>query len=334
MNYKKRIVVFLLALIVCINIKEVPRASELGTAYLAKATSYYKHPITGVIEDAGNNEGLGQSMTESVLSSSALVEKTNSGKFYATVRIFLTDNISEVKFFTQKRGETSFKSVSATLMQENMGGTYCSDYRFAIPAEDAIVKASFYVTPMGRDVIFYFDFSNLKEGSGDFIVSVKQETKSQTTNQTVEKVNSEEKEQINSSSASTQEEKEESTSNKKTQEETKNEIDEQADTEEKSNQEGKEATTEKESVAGKSPAEQLLDQTQGLVLSDTSVLDTEEGSIENLEEVKETEKEAIVIPALSWTLVWQCILIITLPSLIIGGGISGILIFLKKREEE
>lgn len=324
MNYKKRIVVFLLALIVCINIKEVPRASELGTAYLAKATSYYKHPITGVVEDAGNNEGLGQSMTESVLSSSALVEKTNSGKLYATVRIFLTDNISEVKFFTQKRGETSFKSVSATLMQENMGGTYCSDYRFAIPSEDAIVKASFYVTPMGRDVIFYFDFSNLKEGSGDFIVSVKQETKSQTTNQTVEKVNSEEKEQINSSSASTQEEKEE----------TKNEIDEQADTEEKSNQEGKEATTEKESVAGKSPAEQLLDQTQGLVLSDTSVLGTEEGSTENLEEVKETEKEAIVIPALSWTLVWQCILIITLPSLIIGGGIFGILIFLKKREEE
>ena len=56
--------------------------------------------------------------------------------------------------------------------------------------------------------------------------------------------------------------------------------------------------------------------------------------IENLEEGKETEKEAIVIPALSWTLVWQCILIITLPSLIIGGGIFAILIFLKKREEE
>ena len=87
-------------------------------------------------------------------------------------------------------------------------------------------------------------------------------------------------------------------------------------------------------MAGKSPAEQLLDQTQGLVLSDTSVLSTEEESTENLEEGKETEKEAIVIPALSWTLVWQCILIITLPSLIIGGGIFAILIFLKKREEE
>ncbi len=40
----------------------------------AKITPYYSHPVTGVIEDPGNNPGIGQGMTENVLSPQALVE--------------------------------------------------------------------------------------------------------------------------------------------------------------------------------------------------------------------------------------------------------------------
>ena len=329
MKQIKKMVVFLLAVVLCVGSIKVPtKAAETGTAYIAKATAYYKHPVTGVIEDAGNNEGLGQSMTESVLHAKALIEKTESGKIYATVRIFLTDNISDIKFWTQKRGASSFNSVSATLMQENIGGVYCSDYRFQIPSEDAVVKASFYVTLMGRDVIFFFDFSNLKEGSDDFLVSVGQgttseQTKESSANQTVETATTETKTEVvevenTTKTSSTEETSKETTASEEKEEETKAE---------ESFDETKVAEETTESSSGMD----LINEAEGLVLSDDTLLqDTSDQTAEDTE----NSTANTVIPALSWTLVWQCILIITLPSLIIGSALFGALIFLKKREED
>lgn len=329
MKQIKKMVVFLLAVVLCVGSIKVPiKAAETGTAYIAKATASYKHPVTGVIEDAGNNEGLGQSMTESVLHAKALIEKTESGKIYATVRIFLTDNISDIKFWTQKRGASSFNSVSATLMQENIGGVYCSDYRFQIPSEDAVVKASFYVTPMGRDVVFFFDFSNLKEGSDDFLVSVGQGTTSEQTkeslaNQTVETATTETKTEVvevenTTKTSSTEETSKETTASEEKEEETKAE---------ESSDETKVAEETTESSSGMD----LINEAEGLVLSDDTLLqDTSDQTAEDTE----NSTANTVIPALSWTLVWQCILIITLPSLIIGSALFGALIFLKKREED
>lgn len=329
MKQIKKMVVFLLAVVLCVGSIKVPiKAAETGTAYIAKATASYKHPVTGVIEDAGNNEGLGQSMTESVLHAKALIEKTESGKIYATVRIFLTDNISDIKFWTQKRGASSFNSVSATLMQENIGGVYCSDYRFQIPSEDAVVKASFYVTPMGRDVVFFFDFSNLKEGSDDFLVSVGQgttseQTKESSANQTVETATTESKTEVvevesTTKTSSTEETSKETTASEEKEEETKAE---------ESSDETKVAEETTESSSGMD----LINEAEGLVLSDDTLLqDTSDQTAEDTE----NSTANTVIPALSWTLVWQCILIITLPSLIIGSALFGALIFLKKREED
>ena len=329
MKQIKKMVVFLLAVVLCVGSIKVPtKAAETGTAYIAKATASYKHPVTGVIEDAGNNEGLGQSMTESVLHAKALIEKTESGKIYATVRIFLTDNISDIKFWTQKRGASSFNSVSATLMQENIGGVYCSDYRFQIPSEDAVVKASFYVTLMGRDVIFFFDFSNLKEGSDDFLVSVGQgttseQTKESSANQTVETATTETKTEVvevenTTKTSSTEETSKETTASEEKEEETKAE---------ESSDETKVAEETTESSSGMD----LINEAEGLVLSDDTLLqDTSDQTAEDTE----NSTANTVIPALSWTLVWQCILIITLPSLIIGSALFGALIFLKKREED
>jgi cobalamin biosynthesis Mg chelatase CobN len=47
-----------------------------------------------------------------------------------------------------------------------------SDFRIQIPNESCIVRCTFYVVAMGRDVVFYIGFSNLYNGSGDFITSV------------------------------------------------------------------------------------------------------------------------------------------------------------------
>lgn len=141
--------------------------------YEADAHPHYRHPVTGNIEDSGgsNNEVLGQSMTEGALRTESLIEVDPDGNMFATVRLALMDNIENPQFKVQNDGNSDFYDVSADLMKENYD-TNESDFRFQIPNENCIVSCTFYVVPMGRDVIFYIDFDNIREGSGDFVTSV------------------------------------------------------------------------------------------------------------------------------------------------------------------
>lgn len=141
--------------------------------YLADAHPHYRHPVTGVIEDSGGDgsEVLGQSMTEGALKTESLIEVDPEGRMYATIRLGLMDNIESPQFKVQKDGYSDFYDVSADLMKENYDANE-SDFRFEIPSENAIVRCTFYVVAMGRDVVFYIDFDNIREGSGDFVTSV------------------------------------------------------------------------------------------------------------------------------------------------------------------
>lgn len=141
--------------------------------YTATSTPYYAHPYTGVIEDSGGESSsvLGQSMTESALHTQALIEVDPDGNMYATVRLYLMDNIENPQFMVQDDPYGRFYNVSADIMMENYD-VNTTDFRFQIPNENCIVRSTFYVVPMGRDVIFYIGFSNLAEGSSDFVTRV------------------------------------------------------------------------------------------------------------------------------------------------------------------
>ena len=79
----------MLALAVCIH--AIPTFAASNGIYTATATSHYKHPITGVIEDSGGEGSyvLGQSMTDSALNRAALVEVDPQGNTFVTVRLNL-----------------------------------------------------------------------------------------------------------------------------------------------------------------------------------------------------------------------------------------------------
>lgn len=141
--------------------------------YLSIATPYYAHPYTGVIEDSGGEYSsvLGQSMTESALYNQALIEVDPNGYMYATIRFQLMDNIENPQFMVQDDGYSDFYEVSADCVKEDFNNN-TSDFRILIPNENCIVRCTFYVVAMGRDVIFYVGFSDLYEGNGDFITSV------------------------------------------------------------------------------------------------------------------------------------------------------------------
>ena len=131
----------------------------------AKTTPYYSHPVTGVIEDPGNNPGIGQGMTENVLSPQALVEITDDGRIFLSVRFNLANYIKNESFAVQNYGDKNFYSVKAEVTNQT---SETRDYRFEIPSKNVIVRSSFFVEPMGRDVIFYYTISDLVAGNTDF----------------------------------------------------------------------------------------------------------------------------------------------------------------------
>ena len=121
--------------------------------------------MTGVIEDPGNNPGIGQGMTENVVSPQALVETTDDGRIFLTVRYNLANYIKNESFAVQNYGDQDFYSVSAEITGQT---EETRDYRFEIPSKNIVVRATFFVGPMGRDVIFYYTISDLVEGNTDF----------------------------------------------------------------------------------------------------------------------------------------------------------------------
>lgn len=170
---KQRFLLGLLLVGLCCNGMPLKNANAAQTACCIKTTGSYRHPVTKKIADPGNNEGLGQGMVDNIVASKSLYEKDAKGREYVTVRLGMMDQITKVRFFTQKRGASSWKKTSAALMQENVDNNYKNDYRFLISNKTDIVKVQFYVTAMGRDVIFFVSFGNTVSGTSDFVVSVK-----------------------------------------------------------------------------------------------------------------------------------------------------------------
>ena len=166
--------VVMLALVA--GITSIPALAASNGVYTATATSHYKHPTTGLIEDSGGEGSyvLGQSMTESALNKAALVEVDPQGNTYVTVRLNLMDNIQNPQFQVDGSRNGSFTPVNATVMQEDFTNN-TTDFRIQVPSENAIIRCNMYVIPMGRDVIFYITVGNLQSGSGDFVTSVKVE---------------------------------------------------------------------------------------------------------------------------------------------------------------
>ena len=136
---------------------------------IASVTAHYVHPVNNTVEDSGNNEEIGQGMTEAVLGPQALVEVDEKNNIYATFRFNMTDQISDIKIAVQKIGEKAFKSVSYTKMQST---SKTMDLRVPLTSKDSIIRIEAFVDAMGRAVIFYGKLGQRVEGNTDFVVSV------------------------------------------------------------------------------------------------------------------------------------------------------------------
>lgn len=144
-----------------------PSYAASGQVYSGTLQRCYKHPVTGVIEDAGGQKSYatGQGMVEGSLGATCMMEQTTDGKYYLTIRLSLIDYTSKRSFKVQRWGASGWSSTryGVTKKGKNTDGT-TYDYCIQVPAKNAIVRMTMYVKPMGRSVVCYFYAKNLKAG--------------------------------------------------------------------------------------------------------------------------------------------------------------------------
>ena len=139
-----------------------------GTVYSCTINRCYAHPVTGVIEDSGGegSYATGQGMVNSCVYSNGILEVSDDGAYYLTIRMSLMDYTSGHSFQVQNVGDSGWSTPSEIGITGNgsdSNGT--ADVCMRVPSENCVVRGSMYVEPMGRDVIFYLYPSNYSEGN-------------------------------------------------------------------------------------------------------------------------------------------------------------------------
>lgn len=153
-------------------------ALEDGVYTGTMVTSYY-NPDTGNVDDGGTaNAALGEGMCRSATDEACLVE-VDGDDVWVTVRLLLQSNCSNVALYTRSDYDT-YTQANYTVTSEDAANDSI-DYRIKVSEPGQKLKATMYVSPMGRDVLWYLyvDTNSLQSGSGDFVVNIdtsKQET--------------------------------------------------------------------------------------------------------------------------------------------------------------
>ncbi|MDT4371798.1 heme-binding Shp domain-containing protein [Blautia coccoides] len=158
----------MLALFMGAGIAAVPVYAASGTVYTCVIHPCYAHPVTGEIEDSGGEASYatGQGMVDGAVYTSGILEVTDSGEYYLTIRMSLMSYTSGHSFWVQNVGDSGWSSPAMGVTgngTDNNGAT--NDICIQVPSENCVVRASMYVEPMGRDVIFYLYPSDYAEGN-------------------------------------------------------------------------------------------------------------------------------------------------------------------------
>ena len=103
---------------------------------------------------------------EGAVYTTGILEVTDSGAYYLTIRMSLMSYTSGHSFWVQNVGDSSWASPAVGVTgsgSDSNGAT--SDICIQVPSENCVVRVSMYVSPMGRDVIFYLYPSDYTAGN-------------------------------------------------------------------------------------------------------------------------------------------------------------------------
>ena len=105
-------------------------------------------------------------MVDGAVYTTGILELTDSGEYYLTIRMSLMDYTSNHSFWVQNVGDSNWSSpaIGVTGNGTDDNGT-TADICMQVPSENCVVRGSMYVEPMGRDVIFYLYPSDYTAGN-------------------------------------------------------------------------------------------------------------------------------------------------------------------------
>lgn len=160
--------IFLLTFVFSFGNGNIVAKAASGAVYTCSIVPSYSNPVTGEIEDAGGEGAYatGQGMVESALYTTGILEVSDDGSYYLTVRFSLGDFTSGHSFLVQNVGDSNwYEPAVATTGKgsDSNGSTF--DACIQVPSENCLVRGSMYVEPMGRDVIFYLYPTDYTEGN-------------------------------------------------------------------------------------------------------------------------------------------------------------------------
>ena len=136
----------------------LPVKAAGGSVYTCVIHPCYAHPVTGVIEDSGGEASYatGQGMVDGAVYTTGILELTDSGEYYLTVRFSLMDQTSGHSFWVQNVGDSGWAAPAVGVTGNGTDGNgTTADICMQVPSENCVVRCSMYVGPMGRDVVFY-----------------------------------------------------------------------------------------------------------------------------------------------------------------------------------
>lgn len=290
--------------------------AESGSIYTCSITTGYTHPVTGVIEDSGGeaSAATGQGMAESAVGTQGILEVTDSGKYYLTVRFSLMDYASGHDISVQNVGDSTWDSTSVTTTATGTDGSGSTeDTCIEVPSESCIVRCSMYVEPMGRNVIFYFYPGDYQLGNQTDFKAVNVTETSNVSNEAQEtKAEQSDTDKLDESRRETM--KSEKNDSAKSSDSADAKIDNAAQTSETVNAESE----------NKAAAAQADTEVQGLSLSTAS-------EISNTEQAGSDAADTSAMTPGKWILVLTVSM--TLSGLILMAAGTGIFLFLQKHGE-
>ena len=167
---KKVFWVTILTILICMWMAVPVFALSPGVYVGSNNTTYY-NPDTGQIDDGGTKDAeKGTSMSRSATGQACLLEIDAKGHMWLTVRLLQQSKCSNVHLFT-RTGNNKYTEQSYEVTASNSGNDSV-DYRFRVTEIPAHLKATMYVSPIERDVVWFMACDGFKAGSGDFKVLI------------------------------------------------------------------------------------------------------------------------------------------------------------------
>ena len=145
--------------------------------YSVTVVPTYQNPDTGVIDDVGQNPGIGNMMVQAQVQPTGYVEIEEDGTIWLNTRWNLADANIYAGFSTSSDGSQTWTQRDFTVTNQVAVGSYefmgnvfdatVTDFRFQLDTLNDTIRCTNYVDAMARDCIWFCYITDIREGVGD-----------------------------------------------------------------------------------------------------------------------------------------------------------------------